>query len=185
MHINSFQKTVDLLHRALDVNALRYTVSANNLANAEVPGFKRTSVNFETELKRALDSEKRAKGQFQLEVSEPEFSAVSTLQRQGSAPNGYGRTLFQIILRTLPPPARRRAAISAGAVLFFHSVKKALIGGFLLPILQWIEASAPAYGLSALKKIIPNHALSTIRVILMLFYRDRVRDMSNIQILTS
>ncbi len=72
MHINSFQKTVDLLHRALDVNALRYTVSANNLANAEVPGFKRTSVNFETELKRALDSEKRAKGQFQLEVSEPE-----------------------------------------------------------------------------------------------------------------
>ena len=44
MHINSFQKTVDLLHRALDVNALRYTVSANNLANSEIPDFKRTSV---------------------------------------------------------------------------------------------------------------------------------------------
>ena len=63
MHINSFQKTVDLLHRALDVNALRYTVSANNLANSEIPDFKRTSVNFETELKHALDSEKRAAGQ--------------------------------------------------------------------------------------------------------------------------
>ena len=25
MHINSFQKAVDLMHRALDVNALRYT----------------------------------------------------------------------------------------------------------------------------------------------------------------
>ena len=70
MHINSFQKTVDLLHRALDVNALRYTVSANNLANSEIPDFKRTSVNFETELKHALDSEKRAAGQFQLTVTD-------------------------------------------------------------------------------------------------------------------
>ena len=71
MHINSFQKTVDLLHRALDVNALRYTASANNLANSEIPDFKRTSVNFETELKHALDSEKRAAGQFQLTVTNP------------------------------------------------------------------------------------------------------------------
>ena len=71
MHINSFQKTVDLLHRALDVNTLRYTVSANNLANSEIPDFKRTSVNFETELKHALDSGKRAAGQFQLAVTDP------------------------------------------------------------------------------------------------------------------
>ena len=71
MHINSFQKTVDLLHRALDVNALRYTVSANNLASSGIPDFKRTSVNFETELKHALDSEKRAAGQFQLAVTDP------------------------------------------------------------------------------------------------------------------
>ena len=62
MHINSFQKSVDLMHRALDVNALRYTVSANNLASSEIPNFKRTSVNFETELKHALDSEQRAAG---------------------------------------------------------------------------------------------------------------------------
>ncbi len=71
MQINSFQKTVDLLHRALDVNALRYTVSANNIANADVDGFKRTFVNFETELKHALDSEERAKGAFQLTVTHP------------------------------------------------------------------------------------------------------------------
>ena len=71
MHINSFQKTVDLMHRALDVNALRFTVSAHNLANSEVSDFKRTSVNFETELKRALDSEKRAAGRFQLAVTDP------------------------------------------------------------------------------------------------------------------
>lgn len=71
MHINSFQKTVDLMHRALDANALRYTVSAHNLANAGVSEFKRKTVNFETELKRALDSEKRAAGQFQLAATHP------------------------------------------------------------------------------------------------------------------
>lgn len=75
MYINSFQKTVDLLHRALDVNAFRYTISAHNLANSEVSDFKRTSVNFETELKHALDSEKRAKGQFQLAVTHPKHIA--------------------------------------------------------------------------------------------------------------
>ena len=75
MHINSLQKTVDLLHRALDVNALRYTVSANNLASSEIPDFKRTSVNFESELKRALDSEKRSVGQFQLAVTNPRHIA--------------------------------------------------------------------------------------------------------------
>ena len=68
--MNSFTKTIDLLHRAMDVNTLRYGVSANNLANAGVPNFKRTVVNFETELKRALDSEASAKGQFSLAVTD-------------------------------------------------------------------------------------------------------------------
>lgn len=67
--MNSFTKTIDLLHRTMDVNTLRYSVSANNLANAGVPNYKRTTVNFETELKRALDSETAAKGQFSLAVS--------------------------------------------------------------------------------------------------------------------
>lgn len=68
--MNSFTRTTDLLHRSMDVQALRYSTSANNLANSEVPNFKRTQVNFETELKLALDSEKNAKGQFQLAVSD-------------------------------------------------------------------------------------------------------------------
>jgi len=57
--MNSFAKTVDLLHRAMDANAVRRSVIANNLANANVPNFKRSNVNFESELKRALDSEKQ------------------------------------------------------------------------------------------------------------------------------
>lgn len=56
--MNSFTRSVDLLSRAMDVNSLRYQVSANNIANAEVPNYKRQEVNFESELKKAFDSEK-------------------------------------------------------------------------------------------------------------------------------
>ncbi|MDR0568412.1 MAG: flagellar basal body rod protein FlgB [Spirochaetaceae bacterium] len=54
----NFAKTIDLVHRAMDVSLLRRSVIANNIANAEVPNFKRSDVNFETELKRALESER-------------------------------------------------------------------------------------------------------------------------------
>ena len=64
--MNSFTRSVDLLSRAMDVNSLRYQVSANNIANAEVPNYKRQTVNFESELKRAFDSEKDTEHRFQL-----------------------------------------------------------------------------------------------------------------------
>lgn len=54
---NSFGKTVDLLQRTMDVSVLRRSVISNNIANAETPNFKRSTVNFESQLKRALDSE--------------------------------------------------------------------------------------------------------------------------------
>jgi len=56
--MNTFAKTVDVLHRAMDASTVRRQVIANNLANADVPNFKRSNVNFESELKRALESEK-------------------------------------------------------------------------------------------------------------------------------
>ena len=57
--MNTFTKTVDLLHRAMSANMVRRSVIANNIANAGVPNFKRSMVNFESELKRALDTEKQ------------------------------------------------------------------------------------------------------------------------------
>ena len=56
---NNFSKTIDLLHRAMGASSARGAVIANNLANSEVPNFKRSMVNFESELKRALDTEKQ------------------------------------------------------------------------------------------------------------------------------
>jgi flagellar basal-body rod protein FlgB len=56
---NSFAKTVDMLHRAMDANLVRRDVIANNMANANVPNFKRSIVNYESELKRVLETEKQ------------------------------------------------------------------------------------------------------------------------------
>ena len=52
-----FGKTIELLSRSMDVAMIRRDVIANNIANADVPNFKRSEINFESALKRALDSE--------------------------------------------------------------------------------------------------------------------------------
>ncbi|MDR0557721.1 MAG: flagellar basal body rod protein FlgB [Treponema sp.] len=57
--MTNFEKTLDIVHRAMDVSVIRRNVIANNIANAEVPNFKRSEVNFESQLKRALDSEQQ------------------------------------------------------------------------------------------------------------------------------
>lgn len=56
---NKFGRTVDVLHRTMDVSLLRRTVIADNIANADTPNFKRSTINFESQLKRAFDSQKR------------------------------------------------------------------------------------------------------------------------------
>jgi len=68
--MNSFAKTLDLLHRGMDVSTVRRQVIANNLANADVPNFKRSNVNFESELKRALETEKQ-KPALELTLTDP------------------------------------------------------------------------------------------------------------------
>lgn len=54
---NEFGKTLDVLHRSMDVNLLRQDVIANNIANSDTPNFKRSTVSFETSLRQALASE--------------------------------------------------------------------------------------------------------------------------------
>jgi flagellar basal-body rod protein FlgB len=53
-----FGKNLGILTREMDVSVLRGNVIANNVANVDTPNFKRSVVNFESQLKRALDSEK-------------------------------------------------------------------------------------------------------------------------------
>ncbi len=56
--INKFsEKTLTLLKKGINANSFRYQVIANNIANADTPGFKRSNVTFEAQLKRALEYE--------------------------------------------------------------------------------------------------------------------------------
>ena len=68
--MNSFSKTVDLLHRSMNVGNLRHSVYADNLANKDVPHFKRTEVNFESSLKTAVLSDNYKPG-FIMSRSDP------------------------------------------------------------------------------------------------------------------
>ena len=74
--MNTFTRSVDLLQRAMSVNSLRYQVSANNIANAEVPNYKRQEVNFESELKKAFDFEKNPSN-FELATNDERHIQVS------------------------------------------------------------------------------------------------------------
>lgn len=67
--MDTFTRSIDLLHRALDATSLRYQVTANNLANSEVPNFKRSTVNFESELKRAFESEEKSRNSFKFNIT--------------------------------------------------------------------------------------------------------------------
>lgn len=46
-------ESIELMKRALDVAAVRHNVIANNIANVNTPGFKRSSVLFPEELSKA------------------------------------------------------------------------------------------------------------------------------------
>lgn len=55
---SNFGRTMDVLHRTMDSELLRRNVISDNIANADTPHFKRSVVNFESQLKRALRPER-------------------------------------------------------------------------------------------------------------------------------
>ncbi len=70
--LDMFQtRTLDMLEAGLRTSAVRREVIANNIANVDVPGFKRSEVSFEMNLKRALDSEKAAAEEPTLHTNNP------------------------------------------------------------------------------------------------------------------
>lgn len=56
---SSTMKTMQMLEMGLGAAATRRQVLANNIANVDVPHFKRSEVAFEMELKRAVESKKK------------------------------------------------------------------------------------------------------------------------------
>ncbi|HQO01066.1 MAG TPA: flagellar basal body rod protein FlgB [Spirochaetota bacterium] len=56
---SGLMRTNYLLERSLDVEMTRRRVIANNIANVDVPHFKRSEVNFESELRRVVEDNRR------------------------------------------------------------------------------------------------------------------------------
>jgi len=78
---NVFTGTIDLLEKSLSAASLRQRVMANNIANANTPGFKKSDVIFEDLLSQALN---RGPGLRQVRTHERHLSreAASVAQVQ-------------------------------------------------------------------------------------------------------
>jgi flagellar basal-body rod protein FlgB len=81
--VGLFDVTQAALERALEGSALRQRLLANNLANANTVGFKRTDVDFQSALASALD-----RGEAEAQVSRTPFApatdATSTVRADGN-----------------------------------------------------------------------------------------------------
>ncbi len=57
-----FSKAMGLMEKGLDAASVRHSVIANNLANVDTPGYKRSEVVFEEELRKAIAGHNRITG---------------------------------------------------------------------------------------------------------------------------
>jgi flagellar basal-body rod protein FlgB len=67
---------MEILTREMEVATVRRNIIANNIANANTPNFKRSELNFESSLKRALDSE-TARQPFPQYLTDPKHIAFN------------------------------------------------------------------------------------------------------------
>lgn len=49
-------KSIDLLQKIMDICAYRQKILASNIANADTPNYKAKDIDFQSELKKALES---------------------------------------------------------------------------------------------------------------------------------
>jgi flagellar basal-body rod protein FlgB len=59
MIFDAMYKQNDIMRTALQASVMRNDVITNNIANADVPGFKRKTVDFEASLTKAIENFKR------------------------------------------------------------------------------------------------------------------------------
>jgi len=64
-------RNLQMLEMGLSATSVRRDVIANNIANVDVPNFKRSEVSFESDLKRAVDSERAFADKPRLETLNP------------------------------------------------------------------------------------------------------------------
>jgi len=71
--------SIPILAKSLDAGMLRQRVIANNIANVNTPGYQRLEVNFESELRKALDKNRLSgtrTDEQHLELGKSDFSSL-------------------------------------------------------------------------------------------------------------
>ncbi len=68
---NQMLEGVRLLEKGLGAVTMRRKILANNIANVDVPNFKRSDLSFEAELKRNVDLQKKMNEEVPLQTSHP------------------------------------------------------------------------------------------------------------------
>ena len=68
---NKMLSSIELLEKGLDVVSLRRKVLANNIANVDVPNFKKSDLSFEADLKRNFELQKKSEEEISLNISHP------------------------------------------------------------------------------------------------------------------
>lgn len=82
-----FDVTYSALDRALGAAGLRQQVLANNLANVNTPGFKRSDVNFDDALAKAIDGSSSADDSARVLDLEPSISVDSSTTMRADGNN--------------------------------------------------------------------------------------------------
>lgn len=82
---NVIGKEMKIIEMGLHADSVRRDVIADNIANADTPGFKRMDVSFEAQMNRALDSEQEP--QFPNRMTDPRhISFNEVIDYQGVEP---------------------------------------------------------------------------------------------------
>ena len=75
-----FDRTLNGLHKQLDLSWRRNQAITSNIANAETPGYRAVDINFSTELDRAFEPEGRQVGP----VAKTDDRHVDTIAQSGA-----------------------------------------------------------------------------------------------------
>lgn len=91
-------QTINVLHKSLDLRAQKQQVIAGNIANAETPGYSARKMDFEADLRRAMETPEMNR-----RTTNPKHFAIGTtdvqsvegrvLRVQSSTPYGDGNTV--------------------------------------------------------------------------------------------
>jgi flagellar basal-body rod protein FlgB len=111
-----FDTTQLALERAIEGAAMRQTALANNLANANTPGYRRVDVDFHTALGRALESGAGTRAALERTGLSAETDATGAVRADGSTVDADAEAA-KLAANALEHQAAVQIAVTRNAIL--------------------------------------------------------------------